>query len=86
MSTGKAHTQPRNILKPDLTEFPFHDLVDFRPKATNHETAEAFKRFPKQQAIDESFKSFADKQVRPLGRLAMAALDLGSTELSPNFR
>ena len=69
-------------MKPDLAEFPFHDLVDFRPKATNHETAEAFKRLPKQQAIDETLKSVADKQVRPLGRLAMAALDLGSTEWS----
>ena len=57
-------------------------MVDFRPKATNHETAEAFKRFPKQQAIDETLKSVADKQLRPLGRLAMAALDLGSTDLS----
>ena len=70
--------------KPDLADFPFHELVDFRPKATNHETAEVFKRFPKQQAIDETLKSIADKQVRPLGRLAMAALDLGSTELSDN--
>ena len=61
--------RPPSDLKPDLAEFPFHDLVDFRPKATNHETAEAFKRFPKQQAIDETLKSVADKQVRPLGRL-----------------
>ena len=74
--------RPPSDLKPDLTEFPFPDLVDFRPKATNHETAEAFKRFPKQQAIDETLKSIADRQVRPLGRLAMAALDLGSTDLS----
>ena len=76
--------RPPSDLKPDLTEFPFHDLVDFRPKATNHETAEAFKRFPKQQAIDETLRSVADKQIRPLGRLAMAALDLGSTDLSDN--
>ena len=26
--------RPPSDLKPDLTEFPFHDLVDFRPKAT----------------------------------------------------
>ena len=70
--------------KPDLSEFPFHELVDVRPKATNHETTEAFKRFPKQQAIDEVLKSVADKQIRPLCRVAMAALDLGSTELSDN--
>ena len=74
--------RPPSDLKPDLAEFPFHDLVDFRPKVTNHETAEAFKRFPKQQAIDETLKSVADKQLRPLGRLAIAALDLSSTELS----
>ena len=58
--------RPPSDLKPDLAEFPFHDLVDVRPKTTNHETAEAFKRFPKQQAIDELVKSVADKQVRPL--------------------
>ena len=77
-----SSVRPSPDARPDLTDFPFHDLVDFRPKATNHETAEAFKRFPKQQAIDETLKSVADKQLRPLGRLAMAALDLGLTDLS----
>jgi len=77
--------RPPSDLKPDLSEFPFHDLVDVRPKTTNHETMEAFKRFPKQQAIDEFAKSVADKQVRPLCRIAMAALDLGSTDLSDKF-
>ena len=79
-----SSVRPSPDAKPDLADFPFHDLVDFRPKATNHETAEAFKRFPKQQAIDETLKSIASSQLRPLGRLAMAALDLGSTELSDN--
>ena len=40
-----------------------------------------FKRFPKQQAIDECLKSLSDKQIRPLCRIAMSALDLGSTDL-----
>ena len=48
--------RPPPDLKPDLSEFPFHDLVDVRPKTTNQETAEAFKRFPKQQAIDDFAK------------------------------
>ena len=77
-----SSVRPSPDAKPDLADFPFHDLVDFRPKATNHETAEAFKRFPKQQAIDETLKSIASSQLRPLGRLAMAALDLGLTDLS----
>ena len=73
--------RPSAEFKPDLSEFPFHDLVDFRPKPTNPESTEVFKRFPKQQAIDECLKSLSDKQIRPLCRIAMSALDLGSTDL-----
>ena len=73
--------RPSAEFKPDLSQFPFHDLVDFRPKQTNPESTEVFKRFPKQQAIDECLKSLSDKQIRPLCRIAMLALDLGSTDL-----
>ena len=73
--------RPSAEFKPDLSQFPFHDLVDFRPKPTNPESTEVFKRFPKQQAIDECLKSLSDKQIRPLCRIAMSALDLGSTDL-----
>ena len=73
--------RPSAEFKPDLSQFPFHDLVDFRPKQTNPESTEVFKRFPKQQAIDECLKSLSDKQIRPLCRITMLALDLGSTDL-----
>jgi len=45
-----SSVRPPSDSKPDLTDFPFHELVDFRPKATNHETAETFKRFPNRQS------------------------------------
>ena len=72
---------PSAEFKPDLSAFPFHQLVDFRPKSTDVESIEIFKRFPKQQAIDECLKSLSGKQIRPLCRIAMSALDLGSADL-----
>ena len=66
--------RPSTDAKPDLSDIPHSQLVDFRPKKVPAEVTAAFRSNSKLSATERALRDLHDKQVRPLARLAMAAL------------
>ena len=73
--------RPAADAKPDLSDFPHSQLVDFRPKKVPVDVTAAFRSNAKLPATDDALRDLHDKQIRPLTRLAMAAIDLVQEEL-----
>ena len=61
----------KDLYKPDLREFPWDPMVDFRPKAVPPEVQRQLKFKPQLQAKEDTLKSVLDKQMRPLARLML---------------
>ena len=67
--------RPLADAKPDLSDIPHSQLVDFRPKKVPAEVTAAFRSNSKLSTTEDALRDLHDKQVRPLARLAMAALE-----------
>ena len=73
--------RPAANAKPGLSDFPHSQLVDFRRKKVPADVTNAFRSNAKLSATDDVLRDLHDKQIRPLTRLAMTALDLVLGEL-----
>ena len=73
--------RPAADAKPDLSDYPHSQLVDFRPKKVPADVTNAFRSNAKLSATDDVLRDLHDKQIRPLTRLAMTALDLAQEDL-----
>ena len=73
--------RPATDAKPDLSDYPHSQLVDFRPKKVPADVTNAFRSNAKLSATDDVLRDLHDKQIRPLTRLAMTALDLAQEDL-----
>ena len=67
--------RPLADVKPDLSDIPHSQMVDFRPKKVPADVTAAFRSNVKQATTDDVLRDLHDKQVRPLARMSMAALE-----------
>ena len=76
---------PGSQYKPDLREFPWDPMVDFRTKPVPPDVARQFKFKPQIAAKEDVVKSILDKQLRPLCRLSLHLSKMSVSRVPDNF-